>query len=88
MIADLFDQLESPRYFTKLDLRSGYHQVRIAEGLETKITCSMRYRAYKFDVMSFNLTNAPATFCTHMNRLFLKYLDKFVVIYLDDNCGV
>nr|CAD1823079.1 unnamed protein product [Ananas comosus var. bracteatus] len=67
LIADLFDQLGKVRYFSKLDLRSGYW-----------------YGAFEFLVMPFGLTNAPATFCTLMNNLFHDYLDKFVVIYLDD----
>nr|GEY02465.1 hypothetical protein [Tanacetum cinerariifolium] len=84
LIADLFDQLGKARYFTKLDLRSGYYQVRIAKGEEAKTTCVTRYGSYEFLVMPFGLTNAPATFCTLMNKLFHPFLDKFVVVYLDD----
>ncbi|GJR42478.1 putative nucleotidyltransferase, ribonuclease H [Tanacetum coccineum] len=84
LVADLFDQLGKERYFTKLDLRSGYYQVRIAEGDEAKTTCVTRYGSYEFLVMPFGLTNAPATFCTLMNKLFHPFLDKFVVAYLDD----
>ncbi|KAL9250909.1 Retrovirus-related Pol polyprotein from transposon 17.6-like protein [Drosera capensis] len=84
LIADLFDQLGRARYFTKLDLRSGYYQVRIAEGDEAKTTCVTRYGSFEFLVMPFGLTNAPATFCTLMNNIFHPYLDKFVVVYLDD----
>ena len=84
LIANLFDQLSGAKYFTKLDLRSGYYQVRIAEGDEPKTTCVTRYGAFEFRVMPFGLTNAPATFCTLMNEVFHEYLDKFVVVYLDD----
>ncbi|GJX54506.1 PTI1-like tyrosine-protein kinase [Tanacetum coccineum] len=84
LIADLFDQLGKTWYFTKLDLRSGYYQVRIAEGDEAKMMYVTRYGSYEFLVMPFGLTNAPATFCTLMNKLFHPFLDKFVVVYLDD----
>ncbi|XP_054800138.1 uncharacterized protein LOC129304486 [Prosopis cineraria] len=84
LIADLFDQLGKARYFSKLDLRSGYYQVCIAAGDEPKTTCVTRYGAFEFLVMPFGLTNAPATFCTLMNKLIHPYLDQFVVVYLDD----
>ena len=61
LIADLFDQLGRARYFTKLDLRSGYYQVRTAEGDEPKTTCVMRYGSHEFLIMPFDLTNAPST---------------------------
>ncbi|KAG8474262.1 hypothetical protein CXB51_033921 [Gossypium anomalum] len=84
LIADLFDQLGSARWFTKLDLRSGYHQVWIVEGDEPKIACVTRYGSYEFLVMPFRLTNTPATFCTLMNKVLQPFLDRFVIAYLDD----
>ena len=69
LIADLFDQLGKAQYFTKLDLRSGYYQVRIAKRDEPKTACVTRYGSFEFFVMPFGLTNAPATFCTLMNKV-------------------
>lgn len=84
LVADLFDRLCKATYFTKLDLRSGYWQVKVAEGDKSKTTCVTRYGSYEFLVMSFGLTNAPATFCNLMNDVFSDYVDCFVIVYLDD----
>ena len=70
LAAELFDKLAKARYFTKLNLRSGYWQVRIAEGDEAKTTCVTRYGSYEFLVMPFGITNAPTTFCNLMNDVF------------------
>ena len=83
-VADLFNRLSKAAYFTKLDLRSGYWQVRIANGDELKTACVTRYGSYEFLVMPFGLTNAPATFCNLMNDMLYEFLDDFVVVYLDD----
>ena len=84
LIADLFDQLGDATFFTKLDLRSRYHQVRIATGDKEKTSCVTRYGAFDWLIMPFGLTNALATFFTLMNHVFQEYLDNFVVVYLDD----
>ncbi len=70
--------------FSRIDLRSGYYQIRIVEGDEKKTTCCTRYGSYEFLVMPFKFTNALATFCTLMNDIFHEWLDDFVVIYIDD----
>jgi len=69
-INDLFDRLSEANVFSRIDLRSGYYQIQIAEGDEEKIACRTRYGSYEFMVMPFRLTNAPATFCTLMNDNF------------------
>ena len=84
LIVELFDQLGRVRYFVKLGLSLGYYQVRIVERDELKTTCVIRYGSYEFLVMPFGLTNAATTFCMLMNKIFHPYLDKFIVVYLDD----
>ncbi|KAL0325305.1 UNVERIFIED_CONTAM: RNA-directed DNA polymerase [Sesamum radiatum] len=84
VVADCFDRLTRAKYFTKIDLRLGYWQVRIKEGDEAKTIVVTRYGACEFLVMPFCLTNAPATFSTMMNQVLHGFLDEFVVVYLED----
>ncbi|WVZ52529.1 hypothetical protein U9M48_003577 [Paspalum notatum var. saurae] len=83
-IEDLFDQLKGACVFSKIDLRSGYHQLRIGPSDIPKTAFISRYGLYEYTVMSFGLTNAPAFFMYMMNSVFMEYLDKFVVIFIDD----
>jgi hypothetical protein len=81
---DLFDQMRGAKDFSKIDLRSGYHQLKIRLEDIPKTAFTSRYGLYEFTVMSFGLTNAPAYFMYLMNKLFMEYLDKFVVMFIND----
>jgi len=82
-IDDLFDQLRCTRVFSKIDLRYGYHQVRIKEEDINKTAFSVKYGHYEFTMVSFGLSNAPTIFMCLMNGVFRSYLDKFVIVFLD-----
>ena len=82
-VDDLFDQMRGPKVFSKIDLRSGYHQVRIKDEDIHKTTLRTRYGHYEFVVVPFGLTNSLATFMFLMNSVFSSYLDKFVLVFLD-----
>jgi len=83
-IDDLFDQLSRAQIFSKLDLQKGFHQLKIKNEDISKAAFSTRYKLFKFLVMSFEVTNAPAFFMDLMHRVFSPFLDKFVVIFIND----
>jgi hypothetical protein len=83
-IEDLFDQMKGAKIFSKIDLRSGYHQLKIRAEDVPKTAFTTRYGLYEFLVMSFRLTNAPTYFMNLMNKVFMEYLDQFVVVFIDE----
>lgn len=83
-IDDLFDQFKGEAMFSKIELRSGYHHVRIKEEDIYKTTLHTRYEHYGFVVVLFGLTNAPTSFMCLMNNVLRPYLDNFVIVFVDD----
>jgi hypothetical protein len=83
-IDDSFDQLHGACVFSRIDLRSGYHQLKIQECDIPKVAFILRYGLYEYIVMSFGLTNALTYFMYLMNKVFMEYLDKFVMVFIDD----
>ena len=83
-IEDLFDQLRGAQVYSKIDLLTGYHQLRVREADIPKTTFRMRYGNFEFIVIPFGLTNAPVAFMDLMHRVFQPYLDQFVMVFMDD----
>jgi hypothetical protein len=83
-IKDLFDQMKGSSVFSKINLRSGYHQLRIQESDIPKTTFCTWYGLYEYTMMSLGLTNAPTYFMYLMNKVFMEYLDRFFVVFIND----
>ena len=83
-IDDLFDQLRGALFYSKIELRTGYHQLRVREADIPKTAFRMRYGHFEFTMMPFKLTNAPVEFMDLMHRVFQPYLDQFVVVFVDN----
>lgn len=81
---DLFDCLASEKYFSRIDLKSGYYQIWIADHNIEKTTCRTRYGSFEFVVIPFGLCNAPSTFTMLMNIIFREYMGEYVIVYIDD----
>jgi len=85
LISELQDQVAGATIFTKLDLKDGYHLIRIKKGDERKTAFRTQYGQYEYKVMPFELVNAPATFQRMMNKILREFLEQGVVVYLDDS---